>query len=104
MSLARAIADATGLDPAKDFIIQDDGEGPYIKRWDSVRLGPAPTQADLTNYMLAYAAKQPERDEAAFIQSISREYVTAMIRNDLFQDATALTALIAKVEAWKAAK
>ena len=34
------------LDFRKDVILQDDGKGPYIKKWDS-SLGPKPDQAML---------------------------------------------------------
>lgn len=106
MSLAAAIAEATGLNPEKDFLVEDasDGLGPVLMQWDTRKNGPAPTPQQLEQFVAAYEAKQPQRDVSAFIATITNEYVTAMIANDLLQDSGPLTALIAKVEAWKSGK
>lgn len=54
---------------AKDIIIQDDGKGPYIKKWDE-SLGPKPDQATLDQWALEVApikikldARQNRRNE-----------------------------------------
>lgn len=37
------------VDFTKSVIVQDDGQGPYIKKWDN-SLGPQPTSADLDQW------------------------------------------------------
>lgn len=103
MSLAAAIAEATGLDPDRDFQVKDDN-GIISLNWDSAKLGPTPTQSQLDGYVAAYDAKQPQRDLSNFIASITNEYVQAMVANDLFQDSKPLSTLIAKVDAFKKAQ
>ncbi|KEZ78301.1 XkdW family protein [Salinisphaera hydrothermalis] len=39
--------------PVRDFLILDDGKGPYIGEWDTEKLGTKPTDAELS------AAEQP---------------------------------------------
>lgn len=34
-------------DPTRDFIVQDDGKGPYIAYWNTDKLGPQPDTESL---------------------------------------------------------
>ncbi len=105
MSLASAIALATGLDPEKDFEVRDDSDGTPPKLvWDTQKLGPVPSELDKQQWLADYEAKKPERDTEQFARSIQDEYVTAMIYNDLLKDSSRLTALIAKADAFMAGK
>ena len=64
----RAILSQRGLVPQPgDYVIQDDGSGPYLAKWNSDRLGVPPTPAELalvTEAQVA-AAKQAQLDAQA---------------------------------------
>lgn len=63
-------------DPTRDFIVQDDGEGPYIKYWDETLLGPQPSSEQLTlaaEKALAVAAMRREEDQRPITQRHVRE-------------------------------
>lgn len=52
----------------QDFMLQDDGDGPYLKYWNTEKLGSPPTQAQIAaarpaaNAALALSAVRTERD------------------------------------------
>lgn len=48
-------------DMSKDIIVQDDGQGPYIAKWD-VALGAKPTQADLDLLAIELAPVKQAQD------------------------------------------
>ncbi len=52
-------------DPLRDYRLQDDGSGTYIRFWNTAILGPQPTDAQITaaiaDYDAAQAAKTADR-------------------------------------------
>lgn len=46
---AKLIAAYPSANPTRDFRVQDDGDGrgPYIAFWDTAKLGPQPSEAEL---------------------------------------------------------
>jgi hypothetical protein len=102
MSLAHAIEAATGLVNGKDFRCQDDGAGPYIAYWNPAN-GPAPTPAQQAAYLSTFAATSDKRDGQEKLKQIAQEYLIAFIVNREFADNTRLQAVVAKINAWKAA-
>lgn len=50
-----------GVDFARQVIIQDDGNGPYIKKWDK-SLGEKPTKDQLDAWALEVAPIKEEQD------------------------------------------
>ncbi len=61
-----------GFDPSKDFILSDEGNGVFIKEWNSAL--PQPTETEIEAAHVAweaeYAANQYKRDRAAHYPSI----------------------------------
>lgn len=61
-----------GFTPNKDFVLQDDGDGVYIKEWNSA--SPQPTEAEIevahAEWEAEHAATQYQRDRAAEYPSI----------------------------------
>jgi predicted phosphoribosyltransferase len=56
-----------GFDPDKDFVLSDDGNGVYIKKWNSA--SPQPTEAEIeaahAQWETEQAATQYQRDRKA---------------------------------------
>lgn len=104
MSLASAIAAATGLNPASDFEVRDDGNGPFLAAWLSTAVA-RPTQVQIDGYVAAYADQTAtaKRDGSHKLQEIALEYLVAFIVSREFADTTRLNRVKAKIDAWKAA-
>lgn len=73
-----------GIDLLNQVVVQDDGNGPYIRKWDN-SLGPMPTQADLDQWALELApvkqlqdARQNRRNEYPAIGDQLDELFKAM--------------------------
>lgn len=88
--------------PLRDYVVRDDGAGPFIAYWDAVALGVAmPTEAQVLTFKATYDAGQPKRDGAATLLAISQEWCIAQMVNAQFGDNTRLLAVNAKITAWK---
>jgi hypothetical protein len=61
-----------GFTPDIDFVLQDDGNGVYIRSWASVQTKPteAEINAEIIRLEADYAAKQYQRDRAKAYPSI----------------------------------
>jgi hypothetical protein len=102
MSMARAIAEATGLDPSKDFEVRNEGAGPFLYAWRSQSV-PRPTAAQIAEYIAAYADILPKRQAEVALREFAIEYLIAFIVNREFGDNTRMARVQAKINAWKAA-
>ncbi len=102
--VAAAIAAATGLDPSKDFIVQEkpDGFGPVIAEWNEQVLGPQPDDAQIAAWVVEYKKSQPSRDLRQVVMSNLMAYAEALIYANELGDPTKLNALKAKLAAAKA--
>ena len=58
-----------GFNSITDFIVQDDGSGPYIKEWKSA--SPQPTEAEIET---AHATWQAEQDAQAYARTREAAY------------------------------
>lgn len=61
-----------------DYVIQDDGQGPYISKWDE-SLGPKPTQAQLDAWTIELAPVKQAQDAR---QAKREEYLPIGDQND----------------------
>ncbi len=98
MSLALAIAAATGLNPEKDFLVQDDGAGPFLAKW-LTQSRQAPNSAELDTWLADYEASAKEREKDRVLRERALEYLVSVMRKDELSDASALTALKAEIAA-----
>jgi hypothetical protein len=96
MSLAAAIAEATGLNPDKDFEVVSKGGVVFISRWDESKM-PLPDQSTLDQWMSDYQTKLPDIRLGAFIRASLLDYLEALIYRDELQDGTKLAAIQAKI-------
>jgi hypothetical protein len=58
-----------GFTPNVDFVLQDDGDGVYIKEWNSA--SPQPTEAEIET---AHAEWQAEYDSKAYARARAEAY------------------------------
>mgnify|MGYP003663762026 CR=1 FL=1 len=58
-----------GFNPDTDFIIQDDGSGPYISKWNSA--SPQPSEAEIET---AHAEWKAEYDAQEYARKRQAEY------------------------------
>jgi len=58
-----------GFDPEVDFSLQDDGDGVYIKKWNSA--SPQPSEAEIE---AAHAEWQAEQDATQYQRDRQAEY------------------------------
>ena len=83
-----------GFTPEADFILQDDGQGVYIKEWNSA--SPQPTKAQIeashAEWEAEQAATQYQRDRAAEYPSIE-SLVVALWEGVVEERMSAVTAL-----------
>lgn len=68
-----------GIDLLNQVILQDDGAGPYIKKWDD-SLGPQPTAEDLAAYEIEV---QPLKDLNDVQEARAAEYPSIADQLDL---------------------
>ncbi len=100
MSLADAIAIATGLDPAKDFEVRATGDGVFIMSWDEAKTKiPLPDQAQLDQWEAEYQQKLPAIKFRAFVKSIAKDYLEALIYRDELKDDSLMLVMQAKIAA-----
>lgn len=96
MSLADAIAAATGLDPARDFDVRDIGDGPFLAAWFSKDV-PEPTAQDLDAWTLAYEAGSASRAKLATLRSKALDYVVAIMAQQELGDDSKLIEIKADI-------
>lgn len=92
MSLADAIAAGTGLDPTTDFEIRDDGDGPFLARWDESK-APRPTDDEIAGYVAAYEKAAPERELRAKVRAKMFDYLEALVYQNELADTSKLEAV-----------
>jgi len=68
MSISKAL-EKLGFDPINDFTLQDDGDGVYIKEWNSNQ--SPPTEAEIET---AHAEWQADYDSKAYARNRQAEY------------------------------
>ena len=68
MSISKALK-KLGFDPINDFILQDDGDGVFIKEWNSAL--PQPSESAIET---AHAQWQTEQDAKAYARARSDAY------------------------------
>ena len=68
MSISKAL-ETLGFDPINDFILQDDGDGAYIAKWNSA--SPQPTEAEIET---ARAEWQAEHNATEYKRLRAPEY------------------------------
>ena len=97
----------SNLGLTSQVIIQDDGNGPYIKKWDEA-LGPKPDQATLTQWELEVKDKydleqvRQQRKEEYNNQGVTIEALTVALWEKLANNnSTEFDSLQAKREAIK---
>lgn len=100
MTLALAIADATGLVPGVDFRCQDDGAGVFLAEWLTDKM-PPPTTKDLQDYLAAYQdpVKVDQRSKLDLLRQVSDEYLVAFIAFQELGDDSLLKAVREKITA-----
>ena len=83
-----------GFDPEVDFSLQDDGQGVYIREWNSA--SPQPTEAEIevanAEWEAQWNATQYQRDRAAEYPSIEA-LVVALWEGVVEERMAAVTAL-----------
>ena len=83
-----------GFTPEVDFILQDDGQGVYVREWKSA--SPQPTEAEIeaahAEWEAEYNATQYQRDRAAEYPSIEA-LVVALWEGVVEERMAAVTAL-----------
>lgn len=73
-----------GFTPNVDFVLQDDGDGVYIKEWNSA--SPQPTEAEIET---ADAEWQSEYDSQAYARARAEAYPSWQTQMDMmFHDQT----------------
>jgi len=73
-----------GFTPNVDFVLQDDGNGVYIKEWNSA--SPQPTEAEIET---AHAEWQAEYDAQAYARARAEAYPSWQEQMDMmFHDQT----------------
>jgi len=73
-----------GFTPNIDFVLQDDGDGVYIKEWNSA--SPQPTEAEIET---ANAEWQAEYDSQAYARARAEAYPSWQTQMDMmFHDQT----------------
>ncbi len=93
-----------GFDPSKDFILSDEGNGVFIKEWNSA--SPQPTEAEIE---AAHAEWQSKWDSNAYARDRQAEYpstdemIVALWEQVVENRPEAAQALEAKRQAVKAA-
>jgi len=76
-------------DPQNDFSLEDksDGNGPYIAQWDTVKLGPRPTTAQLAAVTTVANKQESDRIKNKMIekQLAANELtiIRALVENDM---------------------
>ena len=68
MSISKAL-EKLGFDPINDFILQDDGDGVYIRDWMSA--SPQPSEAEIET---AHSEWQAEYDSQEYARNRKAEY------------------------------
>ena len=69
MSISKALK-KLGFDPINDFILQDDGDGVYIKQWN-VKEKSQPTESEIET---AHAEWQAEYNSQAYARARAKAY------------------------------
>lgn len=98
MTLALAIQAATGLEPGKDYLCQDDGDGVFLAKWITKAV-PPPTQEQLDQYLAVYndpvasAKREAEREKDRVLRSRAMEYLVGLMYQQELADAAKITAL-----------
>ena len=77
MSISKAL-ETLGFDPINDFILQDDGDGAYIAKWNSA--SPQPTEAEIE---AAHAEWQAEHDSKAYARARAEAYASIAEQLDM---------------------
>ena len=77
MSISKAL-ETLGFDPINDFILQDDGDGAYIAKWNSA--SPQPTEAEIE---AAHAEWQAEHDSKAYSRARAEAYASIADQLDM---------------------
>jgi hypothetical protein len=73
-----------GFTPKVDFVLQDDGDGVFIKEWNSA--SPQPTEAEIET---AHAEWQAEYDSQAYARARAEAYPSWQSQMDMmFHDQT----------------
>ena len=91
-----------GFNSDTDFIVQDDGSGPYIKEWKSA--SPQPSEAEIET---AHAEWQAEYDSQEYARNRQAEYpsinelIVALWENVVEERASAVVSLEAVRQAVK---
>lgn len=67
-------------DPTRDYMVQDDGRGPRLVRWNSETLGPPPDTAAIEAAMLAV-------ERSAYAEQRRREYERRGVTYDAIMEA-----------------
>lgn len=81
----------TGI-PLEDWIVTDYGTGPEITRWNTLKLGPQPTPAEIDGAIpAAQAALDAEIDKEQQLTTLKNQAVTAVTRLREIQNATSPT-------------
>jgi hypothetical protein len=92
-----------GFDPDNDFIIQDDGSGPYISKWTSA--SPQPTESEIetahNEWQAEYDAQEYARNREAEYPSLN-ELIVALWENVVEERAASVISLEATRQAIKA--
>jgi len=93
MSISKALK-TLGFDPINDFILQDDGDGAYIAKWNSA--SPQPTEAEIetarAEWQAEHNATQYQRNRKAEYPSIE-ELVVALWENVVEERAASVISL-----------
>ena len=101
MSISKALK-TLGFDPINDFILQDDGDGAYIAKWNSA--SPQPTEAEIetarAEWQAEHNATQYQRNRKAEYPSIE-ELVVALWENVVEERAASVISLEATRQAIK---
>jgi len=95
MSISKAL-EKLGFDPINDFILQDDGDGAYIRDWNSASPQPSAEAVET-----ARSEWQAEYDAQAYARNRKAEYpsIEECVHAILDDDLDALQAKRAEVKA-----
>ena len=95
MSISKAL-EKLGFDPINDFILQDDGDGAYIRDWNSASPQPSAEAVET-----ARSEWQADYDSKAYARNRKAEYpsIEECIHAILDDDLDALQAKRAEVKA-----
>ena len=87
LALAQLRPDAV---PGRDYLVRDDGRGPYLAGWDEAKLGPRPTAEEIARASQlaatrAESARQERADRRARISTLSKKTRTTWTTTDTFE-------------------